>query len=82
MRWRLRWRLVVPTLRLELVTVVPAVLSSIAERHLGDTLLLALTAEEEVSTVLLSALTHLGLVAAVWAVWPAVTNLKTEISRF
>ena len=46
-----------PTLRLELVTVVPAVLSSIAERHLGDTLLLALTAEEEVSTVLLSALT-------------------------
>ena len=53
MRWRLCWRLLVPTLRLELVTVVPAVLSSIAERHLGDTLLPAVTAEEEVSTVLL-----------------------------
>ena len=76
MRWRLRWRLVVPTLRLELVTVVPAVLSSIAERHLGDTLALALTAEEEGSTVLLSALTHLGLVAAVWTVWPAITDLR------
>ena len=63
------------TLRLEFITVVPAVLSSIAERHLGDTLDLAVTAEQEVRTVLVSALTDLGLVTAVWTVWPAVTTL-------
>ena len=81
MRWRLCWRLCwrLLTLRLQFITVIPAVLTSIAEADLGDTLVSALTAEEEVRTVLVSALTDLGLVTAVTAVWPAVTNLTGEI---
>ena len=67
------------TLRLQFITVIPAVLTSIADSDLGDTLVPALTTEQEVRTVLVSALADLGLVTAVWAVWPAVTNLKTNI---
>ena len=69
------------TLRLQFITVIPAVLTSIAERHLGDTLGPAVTAEQEVRTVLVSALTDLGLVTAVRTVWPAVTNLTRNISQ-
>ena len=76
------WRLLLVTLRLQFITVIPAVLTSIAEADLGDTLVSALTAEQEVRTVLVSALTDLGLVTAVWAVWPAVTNLKTNIQIY
>ena len=79
MRWRLCWRLLLLTLRLQFITVIPAVLTSIADSDLGDTLVPALTTEQEVRTVLVSALTDSGLVTAVTAVWPAVTNLTTEI---
>ena len=73
------WRLLLVTLRLQFITVIPAVLTSIAEADLGDTLVSALTAEQEVRTVLVSALTDNGLVTAVTTVWPAVTNLTSEI---
>ena len=69
--------MLVPALRLELVTVVPAVLPSIAEPHLGHTLVPATTAEQELRTV--RPLANLGLVAPVWAVRPAVTNLRSNI---
>ena len=68
------------TLRLQFITVISAVLSSIAEVDLGDTLALTDTTEQEVRTVLVWAPTDPGLVTAVRTVWPAVTNLTSNIN--
>ena len=67
------------TLRLQFITVISAVLSSIAEVDLGDTLVLTDTTEQEVRTGLVWAPTDPGLVTAVRTVWPAVTNLTSNI---